>query len=355
MELFKEMSGLGHEMVVFGHDEATGLKAIIAIHSTVLGPALGGTRFWNYPTEEAALADALKLSRAMTMKNAAAKLGFGGGKAVIMGDPARLKSREFFHAFGRLVDSLGGRYFSAADVGITSADLSLVREVTPYVSSTMEISGSSSPTTARGLFLAMKACAREKFGSDSLAGKTVALMGLGSVGLAVAELLHKDGVRLKVFDINPKAVDRAVAELGAEALADQAAVIAADCDLFAPCALGGVLTLDNLPSLKAAIVCGAANNPLASPEVGDELDRLGILYGPDFIVNAGGVANSSTEAQMGADYSLQVVEEKIARIYQTTLDVFKLAKERHISPCRAADEYAWAQVEAGRQTGQAAG
>ena len=353
MELFQEMNGMGHEMVLFGQDQATGLKAIIAIHSTVLGPALGGTRFWNYPSEEAALIDALKLSRAMTMKNAAAHLGFGGGKAVIMGDPAKLKSREFFHAYGRFVDSLKGKYFSAADVGITSADLSLVKEVTPFVSSTTEISGSSSPTTAKGLHLAMKACGQEKYGSDSLEGKTVAIMGLGSVGYATAELLHKDGVKLKVFDINPKAVEQAVSELGAEAAPDQAAIIAAECDIFAPCALGGVLTMDNLDRLKAAIVCGAANNPLATPEVGEALEGKGILYGPDFIVNAGGVANSTTEAEMGERYSLKVVEEKIARIYQTTLDVFKLAKEKGISTCRAADEYAWAQVEAGRKSGYA--
>ncbi|MDR0622025.1 MAG: leucine dehydrogenase [Deltaproteobacteria bacterium] len=349
MELFKEMKKMGHELVMFGQDEATGMKAIIAVHSTVLGPALGGTRFWNYPSEEAALVDALKLSRAMTMKNAAAHLGFGGGKAVIMAESHALKSREFFHAYGRFVDSLKGKYFSAADVGITSEDLSLVKEVTPFVSSTVEISGSSSPTTAKGLHLAMKACCKEKYGSDSLAGKTVAMMGLGSVGYATAELLHKDGVKLKAFDLNAKAVEQAVKELGATAVPDQPGIIASECDIFAPCALGGVLNLDNIKTLKCAIVCGAANNPLVSPEVGDALDKMGILYGPDFIVNAGGVANSTTEAAMGEKYDIKVVEEKISRIYQTTLDVFKLAKEKGISTYRAADDYAWAQVEAGKK------
>ncbi|MDR1242194.1 MAG: leucine dehydrogenase [Deltaproteobacteria bacterium] len=338
MKVFEEMDSYGHEMIVFARDEKVGLKTIIAVHDTTLGPAGGGTRFWNYATEEEALYDVLRLSRGMSLKNAGARLKLGGGKAVIIGDPKKLKSREFFHAYGRIVQSLGGKYYTAEDVNTNTTDINHMHETTQYVMGTPEISGNPSPFTARGVYKAMKAGAKALYGSDNLAGKTVAVMGLGSVGHFIAEYVHKEGARLKVFDINKDAMNRAVTEFGAVAVgADE--ILTTQCDIFSPCALGAVLNVNNVKNLKCMMICGCANNVLVDAATGDALTKLGILYCPDYIVNAGGIINCEAEI-VDPVYSADAVNKKVDLIYDTTLNIIKLAKDKKISTAAAADEYA---------------
>jgi leucine dehydrogenase len=332
------MDDYGHERIVFVRDDKVGLKAIIAVHDTTLGSALGGTRFWNYASEEDALYDVLRLSRGMTLKNAGANLKLGGGKAVILGDPKKLKSREFFHSYGTAVNELGGRYYTAEDVNTTTADMVMIHEVTKFVTGTPEISGDPSPFTARGTYMGMKAGAKAKFGDDSLKGKVVAMQGLGSVGYRVAEFLHGEGAKLKVFDINKEAVEKAVKQFGATAVS-AGDVLTTDCDIFAPCALGAVLNTSNVKSLKAKVICGCANNVLVDAATGDALEGLGILYCPDYIVNAGGVINCGAEITEPV-YSVDAVTKMVDGIYDATLNIFDLAKKKGISTYAAADEYA---------------
>ena len=338
MQVIKEMNDYGHEQIVFAHDKSLELNAIIAVHSTKLGPALGGTRFWNYASEDEALFDVLRLSRGMTLKNAAAGLRLGGGKAVIIGDPQKLKSREFFHAYGRFIDSLGGKYYTAEDVNMGASDVAMINEVTRYVTGTPEVSGNPSPFTARGIFLAMKAGAGVKFGAESLKGKIVAVQGLGSVGYALCGHLYNDGAILKVCDINPAAVDRVVGEFCAEAVSAEE-ILTTECDIFSPCAMGAVLNTQNADALKCGMVAGAANNALLDAATGDALDKLDILYLPDYIINAGGVINCGMEIVEGR-YSADAVNARVDGIYDTTLKIISLAKEKRISTYRAADEYA---------------
>ncbi|MCL2149519.1 MAG: leucine dehydrogenase [Dehalococcoidia bacterium] len=345
MQVTKAMSEYGHEQIVFVQDKAVGLKAIIAVHSTVLGPALGGTRFWDYATEDDALFDVLRLSRGMTLKNAAAGLKLGGGKAVIIGDPQKLKSREFFHAYGKFINSLGGRYYTAEDVNIGAADVAQMNEVTKYVTGTPEVSGNPSPFTARGVYMGMKAGASVKFGSEVLKGKTVAVQGLGSVGYTLCGHLSKEEVSLKVHDINQAAVDRAVRDFGATAVAAEE-ILTTDCDIFAPCAMGAVLNTDNAKRLKCKLIAGAANNVLMDGATGDILKAMDILYLPDFIINAGGVINCGMEIPDGS-YDVNVINAKVDQIYDTTLKIIALAQEKQISTYQAADEYAESIVMAG--------
>jgi len=338
MQVLKEMREYGHEQIVFARDKSLGLNAIIAIHSTVLGPALGGTRFWDYATEDDALFDVLRLSRGMTLKNAAAGLKLGGGKAVIIGDPQKLKSREFFHAYAKFIDSLGGKYYTAEDVNIGASDVAMINEATKYVTGTPQVSGNPSPFTARGIYLAMKAGAGVRFGSDSLRGKTVAVQGLGSVGHALCGHLNKEGAALKVFDINPAAVDRAVNDYGATAVAADE-ILTTECDVFSPCAMGAVINAGNAGGLQCGLVAGAANNALLDAAAGDALDSRGILYLPDYIINAGGVINCGMEITDGA-YDADVVNARVDKIYDTTLKIIAFAKERGVCTYRAADEFA---------------
>ena len=338
MQVLQEMNKYGHEQIMFVHDKSVGLNAIIAIHNTILGPALGGTRFWDYASESDALFDVLRLSRGMTYKNAAAGLKLGGGKAVIIGDPRKLKSREFFHVYGEFINTLGGKYYTAEDVNIGAADVALINETTRYVTGTPEVSGNPSPFTARGIYLAMKAGAGVKFGSDSLKGKTVAVQGLGSVGYRLCEHLSGEGAILKVYDINPEALAKTVKELGATAVGAEE-ILTTDCDIFSPCALGAVINAENAARLKCGMVAGAANNALLDVAAGDALDDLGILYLPDYIINAGGVINCGMEIPDGK-YSADEVNAKVDKIYDTTLKIINLAKEENISTYRAADEYA---------------
>lgn len=338
MQIFQEMNKYGHEQIVFARDEKAGLNAIIAIHSTVLGPALGGTRFWDYATEDDALFDVLRLSRGMTLKNAAAGLKLGGGKAVITGNPQKLKSSEFFHTYGNFIESLGGKYYTAEDVNVNASDVAHINEVTKYVTGTPEISGNPSPFTARGVYLGMKAGASVKFGNDSLKDKIVAIQGLGSVGYTLCGHLHKDGAKLKVFDINSAALEKAVKEFGATAVTNEE-ILTTDCDIFAPCAMGAVLNTKNVKHLKCRMIAGAANNILMDAATGDALENMDILYLPDYIINAGGVINCGAEITDKV-YNPDAVNFKVDKIYDTTLKIIALAKEKRISTYRAADEYA---------------
>lgn len=338
MSIFSQMQNYGHEQLVFGRDEATGLKTIIAIHDTTLGPAAGGTRFWNYATEDDALYDVLRLSKGMSLKNAAAGLNLGGGKAVIIGDPKKLKSPEFFHAYGRIVDSLNGKYYTAEDVNINTADVAHINEATKFVTGTKEISGNPSPFTALGVYRGMKAGAKTRFGTDSLKGMAVAVQGLGSVGYSLCEYLHSEGATLKVFDINAAAVEKAVTELGATA-ASAEEILKVECDIFAPCALGAVLNVNNVKDLQCKIICGAANNVLTDAATGNELEALGILYLPDYVVNAGGIINCGEEITEPA-YDAEAVTAKVNLIYDTTLKVLALAQSKGVSTYDAAEMYA---------------
>ena len=347
MQVFEEMQSYGHEMIVFARDEKVGLKTIIAIHDTTLGPAGGGTRFWDYKSEEDALYDVLRLSKGMSLKNAGAHLKLGGGKAVIIGDPKKLKSREFFNAYGKIVETLNGKYYTAEDVNTNTQDIGWIHEITKYVMGTPEISGNPSPFTARGVYKGMKAGAKATFGTDDLSGKTIAIMGLGSVGFFLAQFAHKEGAKLKVFDINKDAMDRAVKELGATPVtADE--ILNTDCDIFAPCALGAILNVDNVKNLKCKMICGAANNVLVDAAAGDAVASRGILYCPDYIVNAGGIINCSAEI-ISPVYDVDEVNKKVDEIYGTTLNIIELAKKKNISTAAAADEYAMGVILAARK------
>ncbi len=334
MEIIKKMSEYGHEQIVFVRDETVNLRAIIAVHSTVLGPALGGTRFWDYATEDDALFDVLRLSKGMTLKNAAAGLKLGGGKAVIIGDPKKLKTKELLLAYGEFINSLGGRFYTAEDVNINASDMAVLSETTNYVTGTPAVSGNPSPFTARGIYLAMKAGASVKFGSDSLRGKTVVVQGLGSVGYALCEHLYREGAALKVYDLNPAVVEKAVRELNATAIPAEELLTTA-CDIFAPCAMGAVLNTGNVKSLQCGIVAGAANNVLLDAATGDALEQKGVLYLPDYIINAGGVINCGMEIVEGI-YDADTVSAKVAGIYETTLKIIALAKEKRIGTYQAA-------------------
>lgn len=309
-----------HEQVVFCSDEASGLKAIIAIHSTKLGPAVGGCRMWDYANDEEALIDALRLSKGMTYKNAMAGLSMGGGKSVIIGNAKTIKSQALFTAFGEALNALNGRYLSAEDVNITTADIAIANTVTPFVTGTIDKSGDPGPFTALGTYLGIKASVKHKLNRDDLTGLSVAVQGLGSVGYGLCEYLHKAGVKLFVTDINPATLDKAAAELdativGLDEIVDQ------DVDVYAPCALGASINDDTIKRLKAKIIAGCANNQLAEPRHDQALVDNGILYAPDYVINAGGIINISFEE----DYSKEESTKKVEEIYDTLLDVFTKA------------------------------
>jgi leucine dehydrogenase len=343
MEVFDMREFDGHELVVFGHDAATGLRAIIAIHSTALGPAAGGCRMWAYATTAEAVADVLRLSRGMSYKNAMAELPFGGGKAVILGDSRTMKSAALFEAFGRLVDSLGGRYITAEDVGTTTADMASVARATRYVSglgaAPGEAGGDPAPKTALGVHLGIRAAVKFRLGRDDLRGVRVAIQGVGGVGHHLCGLLAADGAELFVADVQQAAVQKACKQWKAHAVAVDE-VLSLDVDVLAPCALGGVLDARSIPRLRARIVAGAANNQLAQGEDGAALPRAGILYAPDYVINAGGIISVSreyyggSEAQVIADIQgiparLTAIFERAQRENRTTNAVAdQMARER---------------------------
>ncbi|MCC6318555.1 MAG: Glu/Leu/Phe/Val dehydrogenase [Gemmatimonadaceae bacterium] len=333
---------MGHEQLVLCHDKASGYRGIIAIHDTTLGPALGGTRFWQYQSDNDAIVDALRLSRGMTYKNAVAGLNLGGGKAVIIGDNRTVKREMIFRAHGRFVESLGGRYVTAEDVGTSTADMDFVHMETDYVAGLATRSGDPSPVTARGVFRAIQAAARQRWGSDEVAGRTVAVQGLGHVGTYLCRELHAQGAKLVVTDIDPNRVKRAVEEFGA-AVVELDQIYSVQADIFAPCALGGILNDDTIPALKVEIVAGAANNQLLEERHGVEIEKRGILYAPDFVANAGGVINVYSEL---AGWTSQRALRKADEIYDTTLGVFEIAREHGIPTYEAADRLAERRLQA---------
>lgn len=344
MKLFDTIAEMGHEQVVVCHDRSSGFRGIIAIHDTTLGPALGGTRFWKYASDEEALVDVLRLSRGMTYKNAVAGLNLGGGKAVIIGDNRTTRREMLFRAHGRFVDSLGGRYITAEDVGTSPADMDFVHMETEYVAGLQGRSGDPSPVTARGVFRAIQASAKQRWGSDSLQGKTVAVQGLGHVGYYLCKELVKAGAALVVTDIDAERVRRVVTELRATAV-EPDAIYDAQADIFAPCALGGIINDSTLKRLRVEIVAGGANNQLLETRHGDALEEKGILYAPDYVANAGGVINVYGElAGWSAERSLRKADE----IFDTILGVFEIAKSDSIPTYVAADRLAERRLAAVR-------
>ena len=348
MDVFDRIGADDYEQVVFCHDRRTGLRAIVAVHSTRLGPALGGTRFHPYASEPEGLEDVLRLARAMTYKAAAAGLDLGGGKAVIFGDPQRDKTEPLLRAYGRYVDALGGRYLTAEDVGTTQADMDVVRRETRFVTGVSpELGGSGDPSvaTAYGVLWAMKAVARHLWGDTSLVGRHVALAGVGKVGSALLAHLVDERARVTVADVTPAAVERAVAEAGAEAVAVEK-IHAVDCDIYSPCALGGALNAETIPELRCAAVVGSANNQLADGlESARLLAATGVLYAPDFVANAGGLINIAEELAPGGyrpDRALTAVQ----RIFETVASVLHAAEADGVTTAEAADRLAEERIAA---------
>ena len=341
--LFELMSEMGHEQVVFSHDEASGYRGIIAIHSTRLGPAVGGTRFWNYASEEEAMIDALRLSRGMTYKCAVAGVPLGGGKSIIIGDN-KIQNREaLFRAHGRFVERLGGRYITAEDVGTSAADMELIALETSFVGGLAGKGGDPSPWTGLGTFRAMQASAKHRWGSDDLSGKRVSIQGCGNVGYNLAKELRRAGARIMVSDIDSGRAKRAVEELDASAVSPDE-IYSVETDIFAPCALGGIINDHTLAQLKAEIVCGAANNQLLEERHGEALEELGILYAPDYVANSGGVLSG------GADlfgWSPEKVHTEVLAIYDTALSIFEIAKTERIPTYKAADRLAERRLREG--------
>jgi leucine dehydrogenase len=336
--------GKEFEEVAFFHDPPSKLRAIVAIHSTQLGPALGGSRFYPYASEEDALHDVLRLARGMTSKAAAADLDLGGGKAVIIGDPQRIKSEELLRAYGRFIDTLQGRYITAEDVGTTGEDMDVIRRETRSVvgvSPAMGGSGDPSPVTAWGVYQGLIACAEEVWRDSSLAGRRVAVQGVGKVGYWLVKHLRDAGAEIVVSDVDVDAVARAVREFEVET-ADPDKIHAIECDIFAPCALGGVIRDDTLPELKCRVVAGSANNQLESEEHGEALQQMGVLYAPDYVINAGGLINVADELR---GYDRDRAMAKVEGIYRTLREVFLVARERGISTARAADAVAQARID----------
>lgn len=348
MAVFEELTTMGHEQVVFCHDKTTGLKAIIAIHDTTLGPALGGCRMWDYKSEEDALRDVLRLSRGMTYKNAVSGLNLGGGKAVIIGDPKKLKSEVFFRTFGRFVNSLGGRYITAEDVNIRVKDIELVGLETDFVAGINSRAGGSgdpSPVTAWGVYHGIRSSVQYKLGKSNLKGVSIAVQGCGAVGSHLIEHLTQDGAKVYVADIDAERVKDSVRRFGAEAVALED-IHRRLVDVFAPCALGGFLDNRTIPELKASIVAGAANNQLLDESIhGSMLRERGILYAPDYVINAGGVINVYQEL---AGYDAKTAKQRAANIYDTLTAVYVEADAKGITTNQASGIIAEERIQAVR-------
>jgi leucine dehydrogenase len=354
MDLFQMRDFDAHEQVAFGYDAATGLRAVIAIHSTVLGPAAGGCRMWPYPALGDAVSDALRLSRGMSYKNAMAELPFGGGKAVIVGDAAE-KTPQRMAAFGRFVDSLGGRYVTAEDVGTTTADMEQVARVTRFVSGlardegrsaepVMSVCGDPGPKTALGVFLGLKAAVRFRLGRASLEGLKVAVQGLGGVGFPLCRLLAAEGAALVVADSRPGAAQRVCQELGAREV-PAASILSQDVDVLAPCALGAIFDSRSIPTVRARVVAGAANNQLARDEDGDALMKAGILYAPDYVINAGGIISVAHEYRGGATWAQ--VKAEIEKIPARLTEIFERGRREGRPTSAVADQMARERLAAG--------
>lgn len=336
MEL-QEWNANEHERVVFCQDVAAGYRGIIAIHSTALGPAVGGTRFWNYPSDEAALEDALRLSRGMTYKNALAGLPFGGGKSIIIGNNRIVDREAIFRAHGRFIETFQGRYIAAEDVGTNTSDMDYVRLETNHVAGLADRSGDPSPATAHGVFRAIQAAAKHRWGHDDISGRSVAVQGCGNVGYHLCKELKRAGARLIVTDPDSAKVHRCVTEFGAVEVAPDE-IYGVEADIFAPCALGGILNSVTIPQLKVAIVTGSANNQLLEPVHGDMLEERDILYAPDYVANAGGIISGGCIELLGWEPSRAF--DRVNRIYDTLLNIFEIARRDNIPTYRAADRLA---------------
>ncbi len=352
MPIFDSPAFEGHEAVHAFNDETTGLRCIIAVHSTARGPAAGGCRMWAYANDEAAMDDALRLSRAMSFKNAIADIDHGGGKAVIIGDSKTLKTPALFEAFGRCVEQVGGRYWTAEDVGISPADLASARRTTRFVAGLdghAAASGDPSPVTAEGVFRGLVLAAERAYGRG-VDGMTVAIQGVGHVGAFLAEKLHAAGARLVIADVNADALNAVASMTGAQIVPPDA-ILDARADVFAPCALGGAITAQALDRMHARVIAGGANNQLASPEVGAELFKRGLIYAPDYVINGGGIINVAGEIRAldaGTAFEPAWVEGKLTRLMSTLADILDQAKAEGRPPERIAAEIASARIAAGR-------
>ncbi len=318
-------------------DSATGLKALIVIHSTALGPATGGTRFYPYASWDAALEDALKLAQAMSYKCALAELPFGGGKGVILGDPKRGKTQELLRAYARIVHQFQGRFTTGEELGITADDLKIMMRETQFIAGAKGIARDISPVTAQGVFYGLKACFQTVFGNSSLHGRTIAVQGAGKVGYHLIKLLAAEGVKLFVSDIDRRALERVHSEFGAKIVEPPDAIYALECDALAPCALGGIINDTTLPLLNCKIVAGSANNQLKEPRHGDRLHEFGILYAPDYVINAGGLIAAVQDLLGG---SLEKAVQETEKIYGRLLKIFEIARREGIAPHRVADRIA---------------
>ncbi len=343
MAVFNLRAYDSHEQVVFCRDVDSGLRAIICIHNTNLGPAVGGCRMWDYNSDEGALIDALRLSRGMTYKNAMAGLKMGGGKSVIIGNSKTMKSEELFRAFGRFVDKLSGKYITAEDVGINPKDMAIVNKETNYVLGLEGKSGDPSPVTAYGVYKGIKAAAKHKLGRDDLEGLKISVQGLGHVGYYLCEHLKKEGAQLIVTDINQDNLDRVVGNLGATAVGINE-IYEQEVDIYAPCALGATVNDNTLKRLNTKIIAGAANNQLAEDRHGDILMQRGILYAPDYVINAGGIINVSFEE----NYDQAAALEKVDEIYGTLTEVFEASDAESRPTNVIADEIARRRVAAAK-------
>lgn len=337
VSIFKEAASLGHEQLVFCNDEATGLKAIIGVHNTVLGPALGGTRFWNYASEEEAVIDVLRLSRGMTYKAAVSGLNLGGGKAVIIGDPKKLKNEAFLRRFGKFVNNLNGKYITAEDMNMSTNDMEYIGMETKHVTGLpveMGGSGDPSPVTAYGVYMGMKAAAKKAFGSDSLTGKKISVQGVGQVGMHLVEYLAKENAQVFITDINEERLAKVSKDHGATVVGMDE-IYDLDVDIYAPCAMGATINDDTLNRIKAQVIAGAANNQLKDENIhGKMLVEKGMVYAPDFVINAGGIINISSELK--GSYNKPQAYNWTEKIYDTTLNIFRVSEEEGVPTQQAA-------------------
>ena len=341
-DIFAAMDSMGHEQLLLSHDPSCGYFGIIAIHDTTLGPALGGTRFWQYESTDEAITDALRLARGMTYKSAVAGINLGGGKSVIIGDNKRTDREALFRAHGRFIQTLGGRYITAEDIGTSPADMEYIKLETDHVAGLLGLSGDPSPVTGYGVYVGMKAAARVRWGSDSLTGKTVAVQGAGKVAHYLMQHLHAENAGIIVTDIDADKVKRAVQEFAATPVAPTA-IYDQVADIYAPCALGATINDETLPRLKVQVIAGGANNQLAEDRHGDELERRGILYAPDYVINGGGVINVYGELHR---WPVERAKKKAGEIYDTLLRIFDIARRERMPTYRAADRLAEQRVAA---------